>query len=156
VAHFEHSSVIAAPRKKVFDFMADITNLPLVMPPHYRVEMTSPTPKMKKGSEYEIRISRYGISALWGTVIEDFVPGEMFRDRQSYGPFSLWVHTHKFEDHGQGTLLTDLIEYDLSFGLLGKIAQDLFVRRDLQKVFEYRHTKMQELLAEPTKKSSSK
>lgn len=157
MAHFEHSSVIQAPRKQVFDFFSDPNNLEKMIPPGYRVELTSPAVKLKKGSEYELRVSRYGFSVLWGVVVEDFVPGEMFRDRQSHGPFSLWLHTHKFEDHGQGTLLTDIIEYDISFGLLGKLAQDIFVSRDLRHVFEFRHRRLKELiLPPPSSKPASK
>src|SRR5690348_12764488 len=112
MAHFEYSTVIAAPKAKVFEFLTDIENLKSIMEPTYKIELTTPVTKMKVGEEYEIRVTRYGISVLWGIVIEEFKPHEMFRDRQSHGPFSLWVHTHKFEDHGQGTLLTDVIEYD--------------------------------------------
>src|SRR5258708_6584624 len=121
MAHFEYSSIIAAPRKDVFDFASDVQNLDEIMAADYRVELTTPAGKIKKGAEYGIKITRFGVSVLWGIVIEDLVQEEYVRDRQSNGPFSLWVHTQKFEDHGQGTLLTDLIEYDVPFGLFGKL-----------------------------------
>jgi uncharacterized protein len=144
MAHFEYSSVIEVPRQKLFDFVSDLSSLPEIMSEDYKIEATSPVTKLKKGSEYEIRITRVGVSVLWGIVIEDIIPGEFVRDRQSHGPFSLWVHTQKFEDHGQGTLLTDFIEYDVPFGLFGKLADDIFIRRDLQKIFSRRHIKISE------------
>lgn len=146
MAHFEYSAVISAPRSKVYDFLTDITNLKLIMAPDYKIELTSPLTKMKAEEEYQLRVTRYGISMLWGVMIEDFKPNEEFRDRQTYGPFALWVHTHKFEDHGPGTLLTDLIEYDVPFGLIGKLADDIIIRRELQKIFRHRHEKLQSLL----------
>jgi ligand-binding SRPBCC domain-containing protein len=154
MAHFEFSSVLPFPRKDVFEFSTNPENLPLIMN-DYKIEPTSPITKMKKGAEYEIRVTRYGISVIWGIVVEEFVPGEMFRDRQSHGPFSLWVHTHKFEDHGQGTLLTELIEYDLPFGLFGKLADDLLVKRELHRLFEGRHARTQELLGQGSAKKDN-
>jgi ligand-binding SRPBCC domain-containing protein len=142
MAHFEFSSIIAAPRKDVFDYVSDVSNLGQIMSTDYKIEGTMPFTKMKQGAEYEVRLTRAGISVLWGIVIEELVPGERVRDRQSHGPFSLFVHTQKFEDHGAGTLLTDFIEYDVPFGLFGKLADDLFIRRDLAKVFSHRHDKI--------------
>jgi len=139
MAHFEYSSIIPGPRKEVYNYVSDIDSLPEIMSSDYKIEATSPAGKIQKGGEYEIKITRMGISVAWGIVIEDFNEGEFMRDRQSHGPFSLWVHTQKFEDHGQGTLLTDLIEYDVPFGILGKLADDLFVRHDLKHIFKRRH-----------------
>jgi ligand-binding SRPBCC domain-containing protein len=146
MAHFEHSSVIAASREKVFKYVSDINNLKTLMEPQYKIELTGPASPMKKAEEYELRVSRFGISVLWGILIEEFCENELFRDRQTNGPFSLWVHTHKFEDHGHGTLMTDLIEYDVPFGLFGKLADDLIVRRELASLFNARHVRIQNLL----------
>jgi ligand-binding SRPBCC domain-containing protein len=143
MAHFEFSSIISAPRTETFDYVSNINSLPEIMASDYKIETTSPVSKLKKGSEYEIKITRLGISVLWGIVIEEFEANEYVRDRQSHGPFALWVHTQKFEDHGESTLLTDLIEYDVPFGLLGKLADDIFVRRDLGGIFRHRHEKIQ-------------
>jgi len=142
MAHFEYSSVIPASREKVFDYASDMENVPEIMSSDYKIEPTSPVTKIKKGSEYELRITRMGVSVLWGVVIEEIEPGHFVRNRQSHGPFALWVHTQKFEDHGQETLVTDFIEYDVPFGLFGKLADDLFVRRDLQSIFAHRHEKI--------------
>ena len=142
MAHFEYSSVINVPRKDVFEFISDMANLSEIMAEDYKIEATTPISKMKKGSEYEIRITRAGISVIWGIVIEEIIQNEFVRDRQSHGPFALWVHTQKVEDHGQGTLMTDFIEYDVPFGLMGKLADDIFVRRDLQKIFARRHVRI--------------
>jgi ligand-binding SRPBCC domain-containing protein len=147
MAHFEHSSVIAAPRSKVFNFIADIKNLNTIMQPEYKTELVSPANKMAQGEEYELRVSRFGISVLWGVLIEEFKPEEMFRDRQTHGPFALWLHTHKFEDHGQGTLLHDVIEYDVPFGLLGKLLDDVVIRRELSQLFQSRHQKIQSMVS---------
>jgi ligand-binding SRPBCC domain-containing protein len=58
---------------------------------------------------------------------------------QIRGPYSLWEHTHTFEEDGSGaTIITDRVRYSIPFGPLGGIAERLFVRRDLKKIFDYR------------------
>ena len=151
MAHFEFSSVMNVPKNEVFGFISDMANLSEIMAEDYKIEATSPITKMKKGSEYEIRITRAGISVSWGIIIEDIVQNEFVRDRQSHGPFALWVHTQKVEDHGQGTLMTDFIEYDVPFGLLGKLADDIFVRRDLAQIFARRHARIADHFAKPVR-----
>lgn len=146
MAHFEYSSIINAPKEKVFDFYSDFKNIPSIMPPDYKITPESPLVKIKKGSEFEVRCARFGISVLWKIIIEDVQQNLMFRERQTHGPFSQWIHTRKFEDHSQGVLLTDSIDYDLPFGLLGKLAQDLYTSKELHRVFEYRHKAIERLV----------
>jgi ligand-binding SRPBCC domain-containing protein len=157
MAHFEYSSVIHAPREAVFKAHADIKILGQIMPDEYRIDVTGPEPsEFSKGAEFELKVTRAGVSVSWGTVIEDVVPGESFRDRQTYGPFDMWIHTHRFEEHGPNTLVTDFVEYDLPGGILGKLADDLFVRRELKRIFEIRHQKLGALLASSAEKGASR
>ncbi len=146
MAHFEFSSLIKAPRAQVFAFMTNPESLAAIIPPDYKLEPMSLISQFKKGLEYDLRVSRYGISILWGILIEDFEAGVMYRDRQTHGPFSLWLHTHRFDDHGQGTIMKDVVEYDLAFGLFGKLALDLYAKRELERVFTARHARLQELI----------
>ena len=150
MAHFEYSSVIHAPKQKTFDFLTVVENFSLLFPEDYKFELLSPVEKMDKGSEYEFRLARFGVSVVWGIVVEEVVAGESYRDRQAHGPFDLWIHTLKVEDHGEGCLLTELIEYDLPYGIFGKLTEDLFMRGELTRIFEHRHKRLQELiLAKP-------
>jgi ligand-binding SRPBCC domain-containing protein len=44
--------------------------------------------------------------------------------------------------------VTDLVDYKLPFGILGKFAHWLFVDKQLKEIFEYRQQKLVELLGE--------
>jgi hypothetical protein len=45
----------------------------------------------------------------------------------------------KFEEHGPTqTLVTDIVEYEIPFGILGKLADDFFIRHDLKNILEHR------------------
>ena len=59
----------------------------------------------------------------------------MFRDEQIKGPFSSWVHTHRFEPAGEGSRLIDEVECSLPFEWLLRP----LVRRRLEKMFRFRH-----------------
>ncbi len=55
------------------------------------------------------------------------------------GPYRHWHHEHLFTPAGGGgTLMRDRVDYDLPLGPLGGIAHALFVRRDLERIFDHR------------------
>ena len=60
------------------------------------------------------------------------------------GPYSRWVHTHTFEELGGATRVRDTVEYSLPGGW---IVDRLLVRRDLERIFDYRREQLGELLA---------
>ncbi len=75
----------------------------------------------------------------WRTRIEIWEPPRRFVDVQLSGPYSLWEHTHEFESAGEGaTLLCDRVRYALPLGPLGELAHRLFVRRDVERIFDFR------------------
>ena len=65
-------------------------------------------------------------------------PPHVFTDEQIRGPYRLWHHTHTFTAEAGGTRMVDVVNYQLPLGILGAIAQRLAVRRDLERVFDYR------------------
>ena len=156
MAHFESSVVISAPRHQVFEFHRKVQSFIKLMPDGVKAEPTAPTTLFDKGVEFELRITSYGISIVWSGVIEEFEGDVYFVDRQTDGPFTLWLHTHRFEDHGEGTLLTDIVEYDVPFGLFGKLADDLYIRSQMARFFEIRHKKTKEIFEKITASSAGR
>jgi ligand-binding SRPBCC domain-containing protein len=47
----------------------------------------------------------------------------------------------------KGTVIRDVIEYDVGWGVLGTLAQELIVSRQLQRTFQYRQKALETLLA---------
>ena len=101
---------LAAPRPEVFAFFADPANLEALTPPWLRFEVLTPRPLPRgEGALFDYRIRVRGLPLRWRTLIETFVPGEVFVDRQLAGPYALWHHTHRFEDlPGGGTRMTPI------------------------------------------------
>lgn len=82
--------------------------------------------------------------------ITEFEWGHHFADVQDSGPFKQWHHRHEFDQatrNGiEGTLIRDVIEYEVGFGFVGSMANALFVRRQMESTFAERQRKLSELL----------
>ena len=125
-------------RVKVFAFFSDAANLGRITPPEIGFEMrTVGKIEMRAGTliDYTIRLHR--IPIRWRTEITRWEPPYQFADVQLRGPYALWVHTHRFREEGDETIIEDDVRYALPFGALGRIAHPL-VRRQLVRIFAYR------------------
>jgi ligand-binding SRPBCC domain-containing protein len=86
---------------------------------------------------YRMRLAPL-VNLRWVTEIQSVKPMESFIDNQIHGPYRLWHHLHRFEANEQGVLMTDLVHYALPFGPLGAIAHALYVRKKLERIFQFR------------------
>jgi hypothetical protein len=131
------------PRDEVFPFFAEARNLERLTPPWVRFEVLTPAPlEMRTGLLIDYRIRVHGLPIRWRTEIMEWQPPHRFIDMQLRGPYTLWHHTHSFEDRDGGTLCRDHVRYRPRGGAL---VQWLFVRRDVERIFEYRRQRLKEL-----------
>jgi ligand-binding SRPBCC domain-containing protein len=73
--------------------------------------------------------------------------GVRFVDMQLRGPYALWHHTHEFSPDGpDSTLMRDTVRYALPGGPLGAVPHTLFVKAELDRIFDHRARKVPELL----------
>ena len=91
----------------------------------------------------------------WEAEITEFVWNEHFCDLQLRGPFAYWNHCHRVHPETRaseagelthGTLVRDVVEYEMHLGPLGCLAHSVFVRRQLSTAFDYRRQRTVELL----------
>ena len=91
------------------------------------------------------------IRAQWIARITEFEWNHYFADVQEQGPFKRWHHRHEFraETRGEvdGTLVRDMIDYEVRSGFLGATANALFVRRQIERAFARRQQTLPKLLA---------
>lgn len=146
----EQEQLIPLSSSETFQFFCDAFNLERITPPFLKFHITTPPPiEMAEGAIIDYELKLYGIKFRWRTLIEAWHPEEYFVDRQLKGPYVLWHHTHTFEEVGPNrTLMRDQVLYRLPFGILGRLAHWLFVRRSLKTIFEYRKQVTAELLGE--------
>jgi ligand-binding SRPBCC domain-containing protein len=140
VHRLRREQYVDRPLADVFDFFAEAHNLERITPPWLSFTVLTPDPiEMGVGALIEYRLRVHGVPLRWTSRIEDWEPGRSFVDRQLRGPYGLWHHRHTFAEAGQGTVVRDEVDYAMPFGALGDLAHPLFVRRDLERIFAYRH-----------------
>ena len=146
----ERVQLVRRPLAETFAFFSDAYNLEAITPGYLKFRILTPRPiEMRAGTLIDYRLSLFGIPFQWQTRIEEFEPGLRFVDSQSRGPYRLWLHTHTFTAVSEGTLMTDDVRYELPLGWLGTLAHAVSVRRTLDKIFDYRHRRVAELLDSP-------
>lgn len=134
------------PVSQVFDFFADARNLETITPPWLAFQIATPgSIPMRAGATITYRLRWHGVPIRWVTEIECWEPPFGFVDVQRQGPYALWHHTHAFEEHNGGTRMTDRVRYRLPLGLIGGVFHRLLVRRDLERIFDYRAQRVNEL-----------
>lgn len=134
------------PRAEVFDFFSKPENLNLITPPWLHFGILTPLPiEMHNGARIDYRLKLYGLPVRWETEIRGWDPPFRFTDIQLRGPYRKWIHTHIFEDSEFGTLMTDHVEYAVPGWILEPVVHRLFVKRRIEKIFEYRREKLSEV-----------
>lgn len=144
---FEREQLLRLGREHAFRFFSNAENLALVTPPFLRFRLLSPTPiEMKRGTVIEYALRIWGVPVNWRTLISEWDPPKRFVDVQQKGPYALWRHEHTFEEAGEGTLMRDRVEYRAPLGPLGRFAEWLFVRRQIEAIWDFREKRIPELL----------
>jgi ligand-binding SRPBCC domain-containing protein len=147
VHRLEREQLLEHPIDTVFAFFSQARNLEALTPSWLSFEVRTPEPiAMQVGTVIEYRLRVHGIPLRWISRIEEWAPGESFIDRQLKGPYSLWHHRHAFTAVGDRTIVRDVVDYALPLGVLGELADALVVRRDLRRIFDFRHAAVQRLL----------
>jgi ligand-binding SRPBCC domain-containing protein len=157
--------------ERVFLFFSNPNNLPRIMPRETGTELVTlrlvPPPADSSGQQADRKDdSLAGVGseivtsfrlfpflpfrAQWTALITEFEWNHHFADIQKKGPFKRFQHRHEFSretrNSATGTMVRDVIEYDAGLGVLGDLAQKLFIRPSLSQTFAYRQKMLEKLL----------
>lgn len=145
---FETQIWLSYRREEVFEFFADPCNLERLTPPwlHFDI-ITSPDIVIEQGTLLDYRLRLRGIPLRWQSEISVWEPPLRFVDRQTKGPYSLWVHEHTFVEDRRGTVVGDRVEYAVPGGPL---VQKFFVAPDLERIFAFRHRILEQIFGSNT------
>jgi ligand-binding SRPBCC domain-containing protein len=145
MAHLQISELVPAPRLDVFDYLTDPQNLTALLAPMIDLKVLSQDVPLKRGNELHFMMTRFGLSQSVRLRIEDVLRGSRLSYRQTEGVFVSWTHTTKFDDHGEnGTLVTDIVDYQIPLGILGHLADDILVKGDMSRLLSARLKKTKE------------
>ncbi|HSI91791.1 MAG TPA: SRPBCC family protein [Adhaeribacter sp.] len=133
--------------QEAWQFFSAPGNLPTITPDYMRFQVLSDSGSSEM---YPGQIITYfikpvlGIKLFWMTEITHVQDGRYFIDEQRMGPYAFWHHTHIFREIPGGVEMTDQVHYKLPFGVLGRLAHALFVKRQLHGIFNYRTQVLEE------------
>lgn len=142
----ERTQLIMSDISTLWQFFSNPENLSAITPAYMNFRITSPISDsgINAGQIITYKVSPIlNIPLSWMTEITDVEQHKHFVDEQKKGPYKLWQHKHVFEEKDGKTLMTDIVRYQLPLGLIGRLAHFLFVKRQLQNIFDYRHRKIE-------------
>lgn len=143
---FEKSSLIRCEIGKLFDFHLDLNNLKTITPKDTKVMLLGEMFTPKKGDVLRLKSVKGFISTNWEVEIRELQRPNLLLDVALKSPFKLWKHSHIFRQLKDGVCeLTDRVEYELPFGFIGKMF-DFFIRKELVKMFTYRHEATKDII----------
>lgn len=125
---------------EAWDFFSNPANLKLITPSSLGLEFTSELPERTYAGlliTYRVR-PVLGIALNWVTEITHVDEPHSFIDEQRFGPYRFWHHRHLFTEIEGGVEVRDLVHYGLPMGALGRLANTLVVRRQLEDIFSFR------------------
>ncbi len=131
-----------------WSFFSSPANLVKITPATFGFEVISRHhgEQMYQGQIIEYKVKPLlGIPLYWMTEITHVEPMKFFVDEQRYGPYSFWHHQHLFREVEGGVEMTDIVHYKIPMWFIGDIANALLVRSKLNKMFEYRKQKVEEI-----------
>jgi len=141
--------------EQAWEFFSSPFNLEKITPPDmgFQVKLVSPEDKMYAGMIIAYRVSPLlNIPINWVTEITHVQEPYYFVDEQRFGPYSLWHHQHHFKEIAEGLEMIDIVSYKVPLGILGDIANALFVRKRLEHIFNYRYQALEEMF--PVRKNA--
>ncbi len=142
--------IVKRPVAEIWDFISDPLNLQIITPPYMGFSITT---ELENNKIYTGMIIGYKVTPLfglpmtWVTEITHVNEQKYFVDEQRIGPYKLWHHEHILEEHSEGTKMIDIVSYQPPFGLFGRLANHVLIDRNLNQIFDYRFTKIDELFA---------
>jgi len=144
----EDEIIVPAGLDEVWDFFTDPRNLQKITPDDmgFRHVYEPDAEKVYPGMLLVYEVSPIlGIPVEWITEITEVSPKRRFVDEQRRGPFAMWHHIHEFEDRGGQTLVRDLLYYRMPFGFLGRLAHGFTVKKQTDRIFDYRKKALKEI-----------
>jgi ligand-binding SRPBCC domain-containing protein len=153
IYHLKRTQFLPITIEEAWHFFATPKNLSVITPPsmNFRMLSNSGGEKMTAGQiiKYKVQILPM-ITVGWTTEITEVNAPFHFIDTQQSGPYSLWHHRHTFKEVRGGVEMTDEVRYAVPLGILGRLANAVFVNREVNRIFDYRFKVLSDLFKEKT------
>lgn len=144
---FKQKQFIPAGLDQVWEFISNPGNLSKITPPTMDFTITSESEgKMYPGQIISYRVRPlFTIPTTWVTEITHVKDKLYFVDEQRIGPYKMWHHEHFLKEIPGGIEMTDIISYQPPLGFLGRIANQILIRKKLQEIFSFRRATLKKI-----------
>ena len=124
----------------LWKFISSPKNLSKITPSYMDFKILSKIPdEMYEGLIISYTVKPIlGVKMNWVTEITHIKDKKYFVDEQRKGPYKMWHHEHILIKTDNGIIMKDIISYIPPFGILGKILNILFIKRQVKGIFKYR------------------
>ncbi len=146
----ESETQLNMPIEEAWNFFSRPENLSKISPKEIGFKILNKVPsEMYEGLIINYKVKPLlGITMPWSSEITKIEKHKYFIDSQLSGPYKIWHHQHFFEENEKGTLLKDIVHYEMPLGVLGKLAHFLFVKAKVQGIFDYREIAIKEIFGQ--------
>ena len=145
-------TIINAPVKVVFDLSRSI-DLHKISTAHTREEAIAGTTSGLIGPDETVtwRAKHFGLMQLLTSKITEFESPYRFTNEMVSGAFARFEHQHIFSEEDGYVVMTDVFDYTSHFGLLGRMADVLFLKRYMAKLLTERNRVIKEYAEDDSK-----
>ncbi|MBO0992756.1 SRPBCC family protein [Bacillus sp. SD088] len=88
---------------------------------------------MENGQTVTWEATHFGVKQKLTAKIIEMEKPYTFTDVMVKGAFHSFTHTHEFIESGTGTIMKDSFSYQAPFGILGKLADRLFLEKYMRR-----------------------
>jgi uncharacterized protein (TIGR01777 family) len=114
-----------------------------LIPPWERVTIESCKGTPETGGRVAFRVRRGPTEIRIEVLHTDFERNRFFRAEQIRGPFTRWVHTHRFEAGNEGgCTVEDHVDWEVPMGTAGRLLRGSSVEVELRRLFRFRHRRL--------------
>ncbi len=114
-----------------------------LIPPWEKVTIESREGTPATGGRVSFRVRRGPTEFRCEVVHTDFEQYHLLRDEQVRGPFTRWVHTHRFEPaNGGGCIVEDHVDWELPMGAAARLLAGSSVEAEFKRFFTFRHHRL--------------
>lgn len=142
----ELSTFIAAPIERVFDLARSIDlHTASTAATGERAVAGVTSGLIGSGEQVTWRARHFGVWQSLTSRIEIFERPSHFRDSMVRGAFRRFDHDHFFEPCAEGTRMRDVFDYASPLGILGRLADGLFLERYMRALLSERNRVIKEV-----------
>tara|TARA_R100000027_G_scaffold19410_2_gene14043 strand:- start:4385 stop:4885 length:501 start_codon:yes stop_codon:yes gene_type:complete len=137
---------IAAPVERVFDLARSVEAHTASVSQTGEIAIDGKTSGLvEEGDTVTWEATHFGIKQRLKVQMTQVERPSMFEDRMVFGAFSSMSHQHRFEEKDGETEMRDRFEFQAPLGILGRIAERLFLTRYMTTFLQMRNEGLKEL-----------